>query len=151
MEPKFTKNNKPYKALEVECAGEVRKVNMWSNFPDFVNIRQGALFHATMTKEGEYWNLSHPVLEKPRGGAPGAFKGAQIEKAQDRKNEFIGKTLDRKEESIKLMAAQRDAVLIVVEGLKQTPFPTDEEIKREIIKWRNYFLLDNDFNNPPPF
>lgn len=125
---------KEYKDIEVMAGHEIN-ANEWTS-PKNGKVY---LFKEQDTVPGE----------KPRGGAPGAFKGAQIEKAQDRKNEMIGKTLDRKEESIRLSSAQRDAVLIVKELIEANWSPLD--IKQAIIEWRNWFLLDREFNNPPPF
>lgn len=58
------------------------------------------------------------------------------------------KPIDRKEE---LASAQRDAVLItttIMANYKEEAAGMD--IKEEIIKWRNWFLNDSEFNNPPP-
>ena len=95
------------------------------------------------------WSLYPPDPKKPQGGAFGASRTASIAKAQERKEASIGRTLDRKEESIHLSAAQRDAVLIATKyNLADW---SDDEVKEFIIKWRNWFLLDEGFNNPPPF
>lgn len=83
---------------------------------------------------------------KPSGG----YKTQQIEKAMDRKEGSIEKFQDSKEQSIKLAGAQRDAVLIVT-TMREMGELSENDIKEEIIKWRNWFLNDKEFNNPPPF
>ena len=57
-----------------------------------------------------------------------------------------------KEEAIALMAAQRDAVLLVTTLINSdTRKPdTEDDLKMEIVKWRNWFLSD-DFKEHPPF
>lgn len=121
---------KEYKDMEVMAGHEIN-ANEWKS------PKNGKIY-LFIAKDGETSN----------GGARGAFKGKVIEEAQVRKNEFIGKTLDRKEDSIALAGAQRDAVLIVKELLQ--PEWSDEDIERMIIKWRNWFLSD-EFKNHPPF
>lgn len=140
-EPKITKNNKPYKALEVEVSGEVRKVNMWSNFPNYASLGEGSLFEAKMTKEGQYWNLSY---ESSAGGRSSGYGANSASKTAS-----INKAMDRKEESITLAGAQRDAVLIVKELIE--PSWTTEEIKEAVVEWRNWFLSSEFKNNIPPF
>ena len=149
---KETKTGKPYKMCEVECGGEVRKVNIWSNAPDFANIQEGSVIMGKMAMDGQYWNISFENAPTPRGGASGGFKQAQIEKTMDKKNESISKFQTNKEESIKLMSAQRDAVLMVVNTIGKNGVEWEnQDLKQMIIEWRNWFLNDKEFNNPPPF
>lgn len=154
------KNGKPYKVLEVEWEGRKYTTNIFSNFLDFANIEAGYEIQGTMTKNDRgYWEIvseayQAPSKYTPRGGAytkPQSDISASVKQAQDRTEKSITKVLDRKEESIRLSSAQRDSVLIVTEILKQTPFPTDAEIKKMIVEWRNWFLLSEEMNNPPPF
>lgn len=58
---------------------------------------------------------------------------------QVRKQEFISRSQDTKELSIRIAAAQRDSVLV---SINRESFKTmaDEEIKAEIEKWRAYFF-----------
>lgn len=122
-------------------------------FPNFDTLAVGQEVEGRLWQsQAGKWYLFPPEQEKSRGGANSADKSQVIEKAQDRKNEFIGKTLDRKEESIKLAGAQRDAVLIVVAQINKGETQwTDSSIESEIVKWRNWFLLSDEMNNPPPF
>lgn len=150
-ENKTAKTGKPYKKLSVEDEkGAKFDVNIFSNFPDFANIAPGSVIFGKLTQEGQYWNISVDG-EKPRSGAGSSFKQAQIEKVMEVKNENIGKVMDRKEESIKLAGAQRDAVLIVTTLMDNAHQYLEEDIEKLIIKWRNWFLNDKEFNSPPPF
>lgn len=111
-----------------------------------------------MTVEGNMWQNPkngkwsiYPVEE--RMGTGGNFRSQKIEQAMDKKTHNIEKFQDKKEESIALAGAQRDAVLIVTEMMRaDSGVETLNEgwIKSEIIKWRNWFLSD-DFKNHPPF
>lgn len=120
-------------------------------FPGWSELRAGGEVEANpWTKPGtNKVTLYPPTPEKTRGGAPGAFKAAQIEKVMDKKNESIANFQDKKEESIALMAAQRDAVLIVTKIINES-WGDDAVIKEKILKWRNWFL-SADFKNTPPF
>lgn len=77
-------------------------------------------------------------------------KNEAIKEAQNTKRQDINNSMDRKEEGISLSAAQRDAVLIVTEIYGKTIALDENNVKEEIIKWRNWFLSD-DFKNHPPF
>ena len=148
---KETKFGKPMKALKIEAENETRAVNLFSNFPDFANIKLGSVFLANMTKEGNYWNLSYDGQEKSSMGQNYPNKTASIAKAMEKKEASIEKFQSSKEESIKLSSAQRDAVLIVKEMMSIGQWDKEEVVKKEIIKWRNWFLLSKDFNEIPPF
>lgn len=126
-EAKTTKNNKPYKALEVECAGEVRKVNMWSNYPDFSNVNEGSVITAKMVKDGNYWNLQPDEAQKPRGGASTAFKSAQIAEAQEKKAQSIAQAQDK---SAWMWAKNNASTLLAAD-----PGRINGMDKDEIIEW----------------
>lgn len=154
-ENKMTKTGKPYKALEVEAENETRKVSMWSNFPDFHNLTIGSVFMGSMTKGEKYWDLSYEGADKPRGGAYGAFKDAQIEKVMDKKNESIGKFQDNKELSIKMASTMRMAVdLAIAQYGDKTVLDT---LEQGIEKWRAWcwehwdMTAENITNNTKPF
>jgi len=151
-ENKTAKTGRPYKKLSVEDEkGEKVDVNIFSTFPDFANVIPGSEIMGTLKQDGQYWNITPDGVATTRGGASGAFKQKLIEDTMTRKESSIEKSQDRKEDSIRLMAAQRDAVLIVKELLAQrNPSWDTETIKEEIISWRNWFLSD-DFKEHPPF
>lgn len=152
-ENKTAKTGKPYKKLSIEdLQGVKTDVNIFSDFPDFANITPGSTISGTLTQKGQYWNITSETQIKggytPRS-TPQSAISASVKQAQERTEQSIGKTLDRKEESIKLAGAQRDAVLIVTAiGITDI---TEHAIKHEIIKWRNWFALSKDFNDIPPF
>lgn len=142
----------------------INRTNKWGElFPGFDDLQPGRDVEGEIWQSGQgKWYLFAPKPQTTQGGAYSANKGGYtaktnqikqaIKQAQERKEESIGKTLDRKEESIRLSAAQRDAVLIVntLLGKGEEPWE-DGAIKEAIIEWRNWFLLDDEFNNPPPF
>lgn len=118
-------------------------------FPNFDGLMPG---HEI---EGELWTSSAgkhylfpPRIAKTAQG--GAFKSKQIEEAQTRKKNDIEHFQTTKEESIRLASAQRDAVIMVATIFKDQVV-TPDHLRSEIINWRNWFLNDQDFNNPPPF
>lgn len=120
------------------------------NVVTFLEVQAGQEITGTIETNLQYHTREFKkTLEKPK------FMQKSIEVAMDKKNESIAKFQGNKEESIKLMAAQRDAVLLVVAELNNSKGVTEdftgERVKQEIIKWRNWFLLDKEFNNPPPF
>lgn len=117
-------------------------------FPNFNAITLGG------TVEGDLWQSSAGkwylfAPKAPKQGQGGVFKAKVIEEAQVRKESSINRTMDRKEESIKLSSAQRDAVLIVTTFYKDSGIDA-QEIKEQIVKWRDWFLSE-DFNTTIPF
>lgn len=133
---KTSKFGKPYKALEVFVDDETRKVNVFSNAPDFANIRQGATINGTMSKNGAYWDITFEGQNSaPR--ASGGFKTAQAKEVIDYKQTGIAKSQDNKEHSIKVASTFRMAVDCALAELKdETILDTLEE---GIAKWRKYF------------
>jgi hypothetical protein len=159
VENKTTKLGKPMKKLSIEDPfGKKTDVNIFSFFPHFADIAPGHTVDGELEQNGLFWNLkSNEVADKPKPSFNNSRATIEksVEKAQERTEKGIEKTMDRKEESIKLASAQRDAVLVattlmkdrIARGLDLTESMTQEEI----VKWRNWFLNDKDFNSPPPF
>jgi hypothetical protein len=147
---KTTKTQKPYKTCEVECGGETRKVNIWSNAPDFANIKEGSILVGKMTKEGDYWNISFEG-DKPRGGQNYANKEASVTKAMDRKEKSIGRFQDDKEFSIMVSSTMRDAVSLAIAEIKD--ITTLNTLERDILKWREWLIANwnVDEKDVPPF
>ena len=148
---KETKFGKPMKALEVEAENELRKVNLFSNFPDFANIKEGSVFLATMTKEGAYWNLSYEGQEKAPQRAFQANKEASVTKAMDRKEKSIGRFQDDKEFSIMVSSTMRDAVQLAIAEIKD--ITTLNTLEKDILKWREWLIThwQIDEKDVPPF
>lgn len=116
-------------------------------FPNFDSLMPGQEI------EGVLWQSPKGpfYLFPPKLAATGNFRASgAISKAMEKKEASIEKFQTNKEESIKLAGAQRDAVMIVTsrDSIKDC---TDEHIENEVKRWRNWFLLDEEFNNPPPF
>jgi len=132
------KTGRPYKKLEVFCDGENRKVNIFSNAPDFANIHQGSTLDGTMTKDGNFWNIVFGGNSAPR--ASQGFKTAQIEKTMERKEASIGKFQDNKEFSIMVASSMTNAVnLAIAEYRDKTVLDT---LDQAVLKWRK-FIIDN--------
>lgn len=122
------------------------------NVSTFLEVMAGQEIEGNVVMNEQYHTKEFKKsLEKPNFmKKPDISK--QVETAQKRTEASITKTMDRKEESIKLASAQRDAVLIVSTLLGgKSGYEDDNAIKRHIIHWRNWFLNDETFNNPPPF
>lgn len=62
-----------------------------------------------------------------------------IEKAMDRKEQSINRFIDKKEQGMAIMAAGRDACMIVTAKLQHN-LVDDEVIEKEIKKWSKWFL-----------
>lgn len=113
----------------------------------FLEVQAGQELEGTVTFNEQYKSKEFKkVLEKPNFMKN---KDSSIATAMKKKEESIEKFQTSKEGSIKLAGAQRDAVLLVVaQGAEGA---TDEALKSAIVEWRNWFLNDETFNNPPPF
>lgn len=149
---KTTKNAKPYKMCEVECGGEIRKVNIWSNFPDFANLQEGSIVMGKMTLDGAYWNIAYEGQEKRPGGQSGAYKSHLIEKAQENKAQYIAKAQNNKEASIKVSSTMRDAVLLTI-AEKGDGVLSSEDMQEAIERWRAWLWThwDKEEKDYPPF
>lgn len=143
---KTTKNAKPYKMLEVEVNGETRKVNIWSNFPDFANIVEGSVITGKMSMDGQYWNISFEN-QAPKSN----FKAQQIEKAVERKEQSISKFQDTKELSIKIASTMNKAVDLAIAEIKDVR--TLNTLEADILKWREWLWRNWDVSDTqyPPF
>ncbi len=130
VESKTTKTDKPYKMCEVECNGEVRKVNIWSNAPDFANLKEGSIIVAKMTKEGQYWNISFEN-EKPRGGAYKAIQKADIAEAQQTKAKNIAEAQDR---SAWMWAKTNASTILTSPQLRDSEYSSADEMVEKLIK-----------------
>ena len=141
---KTTKTNKPYKSLVVQDESNAEfKVNIWSDFPDFANVKEGSVIRGKLEQNGQYWNLVSETQAKPRGGGYTAHKEAVIEKAVERKEGFIAKSQDNKEWGIKVASTMNKAIDLAIAEYTKNPnslFNLDECIK----KWRKY--LWNNWN-----
>lgn len=133
-----TKTNRPYKKLTVRNEkGEEHKVNIFSDFPDFANIKVGTVIRAKLEANGQYMNLISELQVNSAPRASGGFKTAQIEKIVERKESFITKSQDNKEWGIKLASTMNKSIDLAIAEYTKNPsslFNLDECI----LKWRKW-------------
>lgn len=140
-------NGKPWTIMEMTLKSEdgtiIDKVST------FDPVQPGHTIEGTI-EEGKYGKSFKKKLEAPQFIKE--QRAANVEKAMERKEQSIEKFQTSKEESIALAGAQRDAVIIVNMLHNSTGMirSSDETIKEELIKWRNWFL-STEFKNVPPF
>lgn len=144
---KTAKTGRPYKSLEVFADGEKRRLNIFSNAPDFANIRQGSVMLGTMSKNGEYWDITFDgAISSPR--ASQGFKQAVIEKTMEKKEASIQKFQDSKELSIMTASSMTNAVnLAIAEYKDKTVLDT---LDQAVLKWRR-FIIENWELNPKDY
>ena len=149
---KVASNGKPYKALEVQDeAGATFKVNIFNDFPDFANIKEGSMVRGQLVEKGQYINLISETQNKPRGGASGAYKQKVIEESMARKEGSITKFQDNKEWSIMTASSMSNAVALAIAEFKdKTVLDT---LDQAVLKWRNFIITnwELDPKDYPPF
>lgn len=133
-----------------------KKSKKGEEFPNFENLQAG------QDVEGELWTSSagKHYLFPPKvvKTASGAYKQKMIEDTMIKKEASIAKFQATKEESIRLMSAERDAILLVTTFYKdrwgQDPLlenELDSLIKKKCIEFRDWFMLSHEWNDLPPF
>jgi len=146
-----TKTNKPFKGLEVvDEKGNLHKVSIFSDFPDFANIKQDYIIRGKLEKNDKgYLNLISET-QAPKSNA-GAFKTAQIEKTMERKEQSISRFQDDKEWSIMVSSTMRDAVSLAIAEVKD--IRTLNTLEADILKWRQWLIENWSVNktDKPPF
>lgn len=150
VEELTTAKGAPYKKVDVQKADGVMVsgVSAFSfKYPNLAELVEGATVTAMIVIDGNYKNLVS-AIEKPRGGAPSAFKTAQIEKVMDKKNESIGKFQDNKELSIKIASTMRMAVDIAT-SMKPEQWQATT-MQEEIRFWRAWCYDEWDAPNKNP-
>ena len=130
--------------------GHNQDVTIWADFPGFAELNPGA------TVEGEIKPASDPKYKpslsparSPYKAQGGGYKAKVMEDAMVRKETSISKFQDNKEQSIKLISAQRDAVLMVTTFYKDQNLDSTE-LKEKVVSWRDWFLSEK-FNETLPF
>jgi len=108
----MTSTNKPMKKLSLESTEGVAQVNIFSDFPHYADIIVGSTIDGEIRKNDKGYNNLYSNEIKQRGGAPSAFKTAQIKEVMDVKRQDIQESQKNKEIGIKVSATMRDAVLI---------------------------------------
>ncbi|MDD5068883.1 MAG: hypothetical protein PHN89_04805 [Candidatus Pacebacteria bacterium] len=148
MEVKQTSTGKTKADCELvdENGVEISKVSLWSDFPDFANLKPGSEVNGDLVKakDPKYGPTLYPAKTysqwKPK-------PKADIPKMMEAKKESIQQFQEVKNDSIKVAGAQRDATLMVTtfykiaeDGLN----PTDEMLKTKWQMWKSYFLGQSD-------
>ena len=140
-----TTSGKPYKKIQAEG----KKFNVWSDDPMYALFEAGADLDIQIIsdpKNPKYFKYQRSgdetgVVIKSSGG-PMDY--------QDKTRRNVEDAQSSKELGIKTSSTIRDAVLIVVERMKREPFPTEQDVKDDIKRWRTW-LWNNwnyeDFNN----
>lgn len=146
VEDKITSTKKPYKRVTLVdgYGARTERVSIWSDFPGYHGIQDGAevMGNLTTSPDGKFKNL------KPTGGGSYAPRPSSTPRSssygakagQERKGEMIEHAQDRKELSMRLQGAMRDATLITLASLKDSPFPDDEDFKKVWEMWRDYLM-----------
>ena len=81
-------------------------------------------------------------------GTPSAKSYATAQKSVNREvSDNINRFESKKEESMKVMASGRDAVLIVTSEMNQGAAWTDDQVKAKIIEWKE-FMYKNIYDAP---
>ena len=137
---KSTKAGDPYKQFVMEDGNKLSVFNFDTRYNE---IDVGTdLPESVLIFDPAYSNYKLRPL--PKGAqvktANGYRAPAGIAKAQEVKREDIAAAQERKNESISIHGAFRDATLIALASYAQQPFPTDEEFKAEWTKWVKWIL-----------
>lgn len=120
-------------------------------YPNQSELIEGAEITAGVVIDGAYKNLVS-AQDKPRSGAPGAFKTAQVKEVMDIKRQDIQKSQENKEMGIKTSSTMRMAVDIAT---SLTPDQWQSTTMQEEIRfWREWLWTEWDntsSNTMPPF
>lgn len=149
MEVKTTTTGKTYAKLTLE--GVQPTVSVWSDFPNFSDIKAGGKVRGILTQKGEYWNLMAPKTQRPQGN-----RTAGMEKMMDKKAIQIGAAQDNKERGIMTSSTMRMAVDLTVAQISGDPILSKDtaQIKKMIMDWRNWcatrWELTTDNHEPFP-
>jgi len=116
---------------------------------DLIGKKDGDIVEGEIIQNGQYLNFK--IKKEYVAKTGGASAGIKV--AQERKQEMISKTMDRKEDSFKISATFRDATLLTVVWSQKTPFPLSQEIEEKWVyfrKWllKNYDVPTDDLNTP---
>lgn len=124
----------------------IKKVSIWSDFPNFQNVTFGAVVEGDIVVNAKgYASLYAPKAQK---SSPGSFSspigGNKIEEVRAKN---IEKAQDRKAESIAYFNSVNSAIAL----LKLGQLGSHEEIQRGIVFWRDWFISEYENWNNQPF
>ena len=133
---KVAKTGRPYKSLEVsDDKGEVFKVNIFSNFPDFANVKQGSVIMGNLKQDGQYWNIEPEGIQmnraKPNFDRIIEKKQQGIAEAQTEKAKNIALAQDR---SAWMWAKTNASTIITSPNLRDGETSSAEEMVDKMIK-----------------
>lgn len=136
LEVRQTSTGKEYKLVTLKSGDETfEKVSLWSDNPDYTSFVEGGRISGEVFKnEKGYWNF------KPANAPKKTFGGGAVTKNMEVKNTNIIAAQERKNDSIARAGAFRDATLVTLASLKDQPFPSDADFKREWESWVKFFL-----------
>lgn len=142
--------------LKDESGASYDNVTIWGDFPNFSELAPGFTVEGEVVEKqnGQYLNKTLYAPKAPKA-VGSTFKQKMIEDTMAKKEESIRRIQTDKEENIKLMSAQRDAVLLVTtfytDVAEATPFPDRETfIKAKVVEFRDW-LLSAKFQEHTPF
>ena len=122
-----------YHTCTLRTEDEVGEEIKASSF-DLKDKKIGDIVEGEIVMKGQYKNFHIKKEQVARGG--GASAGIKV--AQERKQEMIEKTMDRKEDSFKITATFRDATILTQTWSTKAPFPTSQEIEEKWVYFRKW-------------
>lgn len=135
---KETRAGAPYKLFTLEDGKRLSVFNFDARYND-INVGTDVP-DDSLVYDQQYDNYKLKPLPKPAGGPRSGFGGQQAEALMEKKNNNVEAAQARKSDAIARAGAFRDATLVSLALLKDQPFPTDVDFKREWEKWVKYFL-----------
>lgn len=140
--PTSTGKSKKEATITSENGETTEKVGIWSDFPDFANLKDGTVVMGKIktSPDGKWTNLVY-ASETPKTGNSGAYKQKVMNEAMEKKERSISQFQTNKEENIKLASTLRMAVDIVTAFDNKAQISI-EEIKKEIQYWREWLWFE---------
>lgn len=134
-----TSTGKQYKKV---TTAEGVVLSCWPDFIYYDKVVEGAEVDGVIKDTGKYKNLVSGNL----GARPPSLRtniSAQVEKAQQRREESINRTLDRQEMGYLLGATFRDATLLATTRMSAEVSITREAMAGEWLYWKNWLLKNH--------
>lgn len=115
----------------------IENVTIWSDYPDFVNLRPGSTVEGDLVpaRDPKYGPTLYGKKANLGPRPAWAKKENTIAKAQDRKEEGIKTAQERTQEGVSMSGSARDATLILTtfyQGL------SDDDLKAKWDEWRKW-------------
>ena len=134
-EIKKSSTGKEYKRAILETDNnELIQVSVWPDYSQFEKVETGNFVEGIIEVKGIYKNLKDENAPKQ------TFKGKGIAQAMERKESFITKTTESRNDSIRMSSACRDATLMLTTLIEfHYSKMSEEEIKAKWESWRKFF------------